>query len=305
MKVVTLDLDKLLKEGKLTQAEYDKLLQLSSRTVTHLFYNVMLGFSVVAVSVATIALLPGPAGAIAIGLVICLLGIALSRLLPDTLGPLAKTCLVVGALIFGGGDILGSQGSVRSFFEVAIVWGAFGILARSQMLIALCVLALASCLGARTGYLHATYFVGIQEPLLTVLLFTPFAVITFRLAQHLLPDYQALAMAAARTGVFLVNFGFWVGSLWGDRTANGDVLIPAWIFAIAWALALAAAGYWAWRHNRRWLLTLATIFGAIHFYTQWFEHLKTTPTTILIGGLLGIAFALAFRALNARMKTDG
>ena len=34
--------------------------------------------------------------------------------------------------------------------------------------------------------------------------------------QELVPDLARLALVAARTSVFMVNFGFWIGSLWGD-----------------------------------------------------------------------------------------
>jgi iron complex transport system permease protein len=51
-----------------------------------------------------------------------------------------------------------------------------------------------------------------------------------------------LAITVARTSVFLVNIGFWVGSLWGDdldwlNVSPGTSIQPT-IFAAAWAVAL-------------------------------------------------------------------
>ena len=42
------------------------------------------------------------------------------------------------------------------------------------------------------------------------------ALATYRLALRLPPETERLAVIASRTSLILVNFGFWVGSLWGD-----------------------------------------------------------------------------------------
>jgi hypothetical protein len=65
-------------------------------------------------------------------------------------------------------------------------------------------------------------------------------------------------------------------------------------------LALIAAGVWAARANRRWLVNIAAAFGAIHFYTQWFEKLGATPLSVLLGGVAMLALALALWAFNRR-----
>jgi hypothetical protein len=79
-----------------------------------------------------------------------------------------------------------------------------------------------------------------------------------------------------------------------------DVVIPAYAFSIAWALALIGAGFWAVQANRRWLVNVAAAFGAIHFYTQWFERLGATPLSVLLGGLVMLAIAVALWAFNRR-----
>lgn len=65
-------------------------------------------------------------------------------------------------------------------------------------------------------------------------------------------------------------------------------------------MVLIAAALWAMRINRRWLVNVAAIFGAIHFYTQWFETLGATPVSVLLGGLMMLAIALALWAFNRR-----
>ena len=63
---------------------------------------------------------------------------------------------------------------------------------------------------------------------------------------------------------------------------------------------LIGAALWAMRANRRWLVNIVAVFGAIHFYTQWFERLGATPLSVLLGGLLMLAFALALWGFNHR-----
>ena len=301
---VAIDLDKLLEEGKINQAEYDKFSQFAARDTAALTFNILVGFGVIAVSGATLALLPTPTTAVVLGLVVCAAGIALIHARYEHWMVLAHICVLVGALLFGGGVIKAEEGSVGSFLLVAAVFAGTGIFTRGSLLTVLAVLALSSCLGARTGYFHATYFLGIQEPALTVVFFTAFSILAFQLSKRLAAAYQAVAIAASRTGVFLVNFGFWIGSLWGDRKQGGEVVIADWVFAGLWAIALIVAGVWAWRHNRRWLVNVVAVFGGIHFYTQWFERLGASAQTVLIAGLLALGFAIGLRTLNAKLRRE-
>jgi hypothetical protein len=63
-------------------------------------------------------------------------------------------------------------------------------------------------------------------------------------------------------------------------------------------VALVAVGVWAARANRRWVVNLAAVFGAIHFYTQWFERLGAEPVAILVAGVTALGFALALWRMN-------
>ena len=70
---------------------------------------------------------------------------------------------------------------------------------------------------------------------------------------------------------------------------------------LVWALALIAAGVWAVRVNRRWLVNIVAVFGAIHFYTQWFEKLGASPLSVLLGGVIMLVIALVLWSFNKRM----
>lgn len=48
------------------------------------------------------------------------------------------------------------------------------------------------------------------------------------------------------------------------------------------------------------MVNIAALFAAIHFYTQWFERLGLEPMSVLIGGLLTLAFAPGLWMFNRR-----
>lgn len=202
----------------------------------------------------------------------------------------------------GGGIVTEAQGSLTAILAVAALFAVAGVFAKSTLLAVLATLMLSASIGARTGYYHATYFLFIQEPTATVILFIVFAVGLYHLSKKIPADYERIAIAASRTGLFLVNFGFWVGSLWGERSEAREVIIPDFVFAVLWALALLATAIWAWKQNRRWVLNTVATFGGIHFYTQWFENLGASPGTVLVAGLLALGFAVGLRSINTKMR---
>jgi iron complex transport system permease protein len=301
---VTLDLDRLLRDQKITQEEYDRLLALAAKSTGSLAFNILIGFGVIAVSGATLALVPTPMTAIVIGLVVMIGGLVLSLGTVEQWKVLANICILVGALMVGGGITIQAEGSLSSILLVTAIFAVASILARSGLLAVLATLMLSASIGARTGYYHASYFLVIHEPTITVVLFLILSIGLFQLSKVLPAAYERLAIAASRTGVFLVNFGFWVGSLWGDRTVSGNVAIPDGIFSAVWAIALIATAIWAWRANRRWVLNVVAVFAGIHFYTQWFEYLGASPGTVLIAGLLALGFAVALKSANTLMKQE-
>ena len=310
---ITLDISKLLEEGKLTAAEAERLKTLASHETGSLGINILIGFGVVAVAAGAVALVPTPLTAVGLGIALFALGCAIVFNRAAQWSVFGQICLVIGALMFGGGVLVYGDGSLASSLIVTVAFALAAIAARSSLLTALAVLAASACLGARTGYSHAMYSLAIFEPTLTIVLFGALAFAAYQASKRLPADYERIALMASRTSIVLVNFGFWIGSLWGDplmllRGLNGsDVhesfmhpVVPAWVFSIGWAVALIAAGVWAASVNRRWLVNIAAAFGAIHFYTQWFERLGATPASVLLGGVVMLAIALALWTFNRR-----
>jgi iron complex transport system permease protein len=312
---ITLDISKLVEEGKLTREDADRLTALAAHDTGSLGVNILIGFGVLAITVGAVALVPTPLTAVSLGLALFAAGcvIVLNRVQQWIL--LGQICLVIGALMFGGGVIAYGAGSLASMLIVMSAFGLAAIAARSSLLMALALLTASACLGARAGYSHAVYSLAIFEPTLTVVLFSALALIAYQISRRLSADYERLAITAARTSLLLINFGFWIGSLWGDplmlmRSMNvkdaslaftTKTVIPAAAFSILWAVALLGAGIWAVQVNRRWLVNLVAVFAGIHFYTQWFERLGATPLSVLLGGLAMLASAVALWMFNRRL----
>ena len=159
---VTLDLDQLLQDQKISQEEHDRLSALAAKSTGSLAFNILIGFGVIAVSGATLALVPTPIMAVVIGSVVMIGGLALSQSDLDQWAVLATICVLVGALMMGGGITIGAEGSLFSILLVTAILALASILAKSGLLAVLATLMLSASIGARTGYFHASYFLVIQ-----------------------------------------------------------------------------------------------------------------------------------------------
>jgi hypothetical protein len=319
---ITLDLSKLLEQGKITAADAERLKTLAAHETGNLGLNILTGFGVIAASAGAIAFLLTafnftPLSAAGIGAVAFALGLSLLLLQGEVWRLLSQTLIVIGGLTGAAGLFILDLGSPRVAILVTVIFALTAILARSSLVAALSVLSLAGSLGARTGYVHAVYSLSIQEPAITILLFSALALALYLISLRVKADYERIAIAAARTCLVLVNFGFWIGSLWGDRlrlwsywtkndvtggpefTARGAV-IPDYVFSIGWAVALIAVGVWGVKSGRRWVVNIAAIFGGIHFYTQWFSILGANAISVLLAGVILIAIAMALRAFNRK-----
>lgn len=298
--IVTLDLTRLLNDGKISREEHDRLLALGTKATGHLAFNILIAFGVIGTAAGIIFLVPNALTGIIVGGLLLAAGLIAYVSDLKQWEVLANICVLVGALVLGGGAIVLTNASVATFLAIALGFAVAAALSGSGLLIALAVLALSSAVGARTYYEDATYFLGIEEPALTILLFSALALVTFLVARRMPARFERLAIIASRTSILLVNLGFWIGSLWGDELAGTGIVISDLVFSLAWAIGLVALGAWgAWR-GRRWVVNVAAVFGAIHFYTQWFEHLGAQPGSVLGGGLIGLVLALVLRHFNRR-----
>ncbi|MEB3231257.1 MAG: hypothetical protein VKJ64_09625 [Leptolyngbyaceae bacterium] len=303
---ITIDVDKLLAEGRIDREEYIRLKSFATEDTGSLAFNILISFGVIAVTLGAMALLPSALTAIALGLALSGYGIHIQTKYAQTWGLLGTILLLVGTLLGSGGILDITQGGVIGFLLVMLVCAVGGILAKRTLLMIIATLALSATVGAMAMYGFASYFLVIRQPLITVLLFSGLGWGAYFFSLKLAADSSHLAIAVSRTSLFLVNFGFWVGSLWGDSlwlqtdswSFDSNTIIPDWFFAWTWAITLIGTAIWAARQNRRWAVNALSVFGAIHFYTQYFENLGASPLTLLMAGVIALGIAVAIARYN-------
>ncbi len=309
---ITLDLARLQTEGKLDADEALRLAGLAEPSgKAGLWINLLLIFGAIAVAGGVLALNPTPLT----GLVLALTALGGATTLRLTRDKGWRT-LYEGLAIMGALGLSGYIGTETQDVE-AIVWPTFLIFTvmtaiaiwfRQAFLAALSVLAFGAMLGSGTYYWHASYALFVREPLISILAFTALAAGLYQLRSTLGEAWHMLLTVAARTAVIMVNFGFWIGSLWGDYPgehwaagrswrANSDwresaPFIPDMVFTLGWAGALVACILLARKGG--FLAVSAIVFLAIHFYTQFFEILGAEPWTLILGGVSAVTLAAFF-----------
>ena len=312
MKIV-LNIKELLEEGKINQAEYDKLLSLSKNETGSLALNLLIGFGIIMVCVGVITLTQSFSTSLIMGLLTFLIGLFIQFKGTKEWSVLSSCCLISGVLIFTAGinlwafwvydsDFLGLATPLDRLYAqilttvILMVASAFLM---SNILATLSILSIAQLVGAGTNYFTGSYAIWISSPVVTIVIFSVLAFLLYYLSRSILSRYENILITGSRTSVLVTNFGFWVGSLFGG---GKEVGVSPQLMSIAWALALIVFAVWGWRANRRWVVTVASIFGAIHFYTQWFTILEMEPASVVIGGVIAIGIGIGIKRLDSTMK---
>ena len=213
---IVLDITRLVEEGKLTAQEAERLQALARRDTGSLAINVLMSFGAVAVAAGIIALEPAFATGAALGVALVAIGLAISFFAAEQWGLLGTATTIIGALLLAGGVIGVAEANFAGLAFSALLFLVLAVAIRSNFLMALVPLALAGALGSSTGYMHAVYMLTVNEPSITIAVFSLLAGAAYIISQHVGQAYQQLAIIFARVSLILVNFGFWVGSLWGD-----------------------------------------------------------------------------------------
>jgi hypothetical protein len=322
---IVLDLTRLVQEGKLSAEQAAQFQAHAARNTGLLAINILMSFGAVAVAGGILALKPTFAAGAVLGAVFVCSGLAVTYRLDAHWRLLGIANTIIGGLLLAGGVIGLTEGNFTGFAVAALLLLALALLIRSGLLMAIVPLALAAALGSSTGYSHASYMLIVKEATITIVVFAFLAWASYEVAQRVPAAYEALGKVFARMSLVLVNFGFWVGSLWGDYPGESwlhakiygsnstaqeraawraaAVHLPDYIFVLGWAALLIGVGLWAARVNRRWVVNLAAVFGAIHFYTQWFERLGAQPLAIILAGLITVVIAVLLWRYNAAEKT--
>jgi iron complex transport system permease protein len=295
---VTLDLDALVAQGKLTAAEAERLKGLSAADTGALGSNIFLAFGIIAVALGAGVFIPTVETAMVIGALLFGAGYWLTIGKVERWAVFAQIAMVLGALAFIGGlgTLYGDIVWVK--YASALVLAGAAVAARSGLLASLAMMLFAGAILTGTSFWAPTVHLT-----LAIVALSGTVLVLYLISLRITHAYERLAIIAMRTAILMVNIAFLVGSIFGD----GFFQWPNWGFTIAWALALLAFGTWAVFANRRWVVNSVAVFGAIHFFTQWFMVLGAQPLSILGGGVLLIGFGLLMARFNKWVltKRDG
>lgn len=286
---ITLDLDALVADGKLTPADAERLKGYAAADTGQLGINVLFALGAAAVAVGVGVLLPSVETLAGLGAALFVAGFAMRLARIERWSIFAQIIMVIGALALSGGlyALHGEQLWVRVALTLGLA--VAGAVAMSGLLVSLAVLAFAA-----TITIGAELWSPVRYLTLAIGALSALTLVLYLVSLRLPPARERLAIIAMRTAILLVNAAFFVGSVFGDEGLGWSGLS----FSIAWALALLAFGGWALFANRRWVVNTVAVFGAAHFFTQWFMALGAQPFSILGGGLLLIGFGLALVRFN-------
>ncbi len=311
---ILIDIEELERTGVITPELSATLRAHAVRDTGSAAINMLLAFGAIAIAAGLVSLAPSLGVAAFFGIGFIVLGWLIQKQYAAQWGKLASVWMVTGALVLSGAvGVITDQPFVTPIIAAAILAGV-SVLAESRLLIALVPLAIAAAIGGSTGYWHACYAISIEEPTLTIVLFSALAYGAWQVAKTQTGLYHSLAVVFARMCVILVNFGFWIGSLWGDTPGklwhnpaamdyfNGaNQQIPDTVFILGWAVTLFLAGAWGAKQGHRFMVNTVAVFGAIHFYTQWFEHIGLHAISVIIAGIVTIVFGLGLWRYNRRV----
>jgi iron complex transport system permease protein len=305
---ILIDVDALQETKVLSPELAATLRQHAVRDTGSTAINVLLALGALAIAAGILTLAPRPLLGAALGLGFVLAGFLVQTALREHWSKLGSIWMIVGALILAGGvGALINQPLAACLVGAAILAGV-GYMAQSRLLMALVPVALLAAIGGSTGYWHASYQITIREPTITIALFSALAFGAWQFVKRASGIVETLGLIFARVCVIIVNFGFWIGSLWGDSPGQiwrapetweySTRQIPEIVFVIGWAAALLAIGVWGAKAGRRFIVNTAATFGAIHLYTQWFERLGLNPISVIVAGVATVAIGLMLWRYN-------
>ncbi|MDO9526480.1 MAG: hypothetical protein Q7J57_13245 [Gemmobacter sp.] len=288
---------------------------------------------------ATIELIDSYARSASAALLVLGAGIGLSAGAVIRHGPKAMR-FAAGAVVLMGGAMhlaglyfglseAGVMGVLVPFahFYTAVLVAVVGWLIDVRAVTALAIVPFAQMLDTSTFYFHAAYVFYSPEPTLSIVQMAVLVAVCVWVMVRMPDRIGRHAGILAIMGVIVGNLCFLVGSLWGDvvgltywdaahpyldgtdwdaRDAAQDafaartLVISDHVFAVVWAVVLAAAAIWSAHANRRGLFNASITFGAIHAYTQAFESFGDEPLAYVIGGLATIPLAWGVWQLNNR-----
>ncbi len=260
---VTLNLTKLLKEKEITKEDYNRFVALAKKDTNSHAFSMLIVFACIAIAVGFVGVNAD-------------LFFRIIKLIHDAIGGQGLKLLGTALLLF-----IGSK-------------------TNSGFLIGLSPFMILSLLGGSTFYRHASYFIAIKEPAISIVVFSILALIGLFVSKKVEFDKERLALIFSRVCLIIVNLGFWIGSLWGSKIGSTGNKISDTILTVLWAIALLLCGAWGAKEGRKFVVNTCAVFGSIHFYTQWFERLGASPGSLMAAGVIALLLIYGLRSYNQK-----
>jgi iron complex transport system permease protein len=295
---INLDLTKLYNEGKINQQEYSKLLLLSTpiEKKGSALINIIGAFGVLAVVGSLAILITNLLIGIILSLLVSIIGILIVYKYKLQWGLLGNILLIIGAIGTAICAINYFDNNILVYLFISVLFLIISLISESGLLISLAAISISPLIKAEAYYGHASYTLVITQPIISILVFSLLSIGSYIVSKSISSTYERLLVIFSRTCLFMVNFSFMVGSLWGDQL--GDLKIADFYIGILWAVGLLLTGVWASYREKKFVLNTVATFGMIHFYTQWFERLGAQPIALLVAGLMTIFVAIGLWKYN-------
>lgn len=330
---ITINLDRLVTDNVLSPEKAHELLRHQQpKALTNTLISVLYIIGALAAAAGVVLLKPTATTGLLIAIVCFVAGQVIRYKRFEHLSILALALGIGSAAGLTGWFVLEFGNSlpalaVNGFATAVTLFMAVAF--RSRFLAALVPLGIGTMVGSGGAYWHASYAIFVREAAITAALFTAMTGGLWFLATRLRHiDWQSMTTIAARMSFVVANFGFWVGSLWGDyvgeyfalptRRPSGlpypewrelhnafretALYIPEQAFAIAWAAFAVGAVALGRRIGNRFLELAGVTFFAINAFTQYFEYFRNEPWALIIGGIALVGVALVMVRWQARKK---
>lgn len=290
-KKISIPLQKLLDEKKITQEEANRLIELSENSSSgSILRNIMILFGSISIIAGILGLVPNPHFAVTIAIVALSVSYYLYYRHYDNWNFIAQSVGLLSTLGISSWLIFFMGNNLNVWLLITLFLGLICFTLNSRFLAALIPLAIGNLVGMSTFYGHATYGFSITEPSMAILVFGLIALISYLIGKQLPEIHEKNCVVISRVSLFFVNMAFWIGSLWGDKRWSVDrglhLNIPEYAFTITWAILLVGLIIWGAKIRNIYVVNLATVFLCIHAYTQYFEAVGASPLGLLVGGII-------------------
>ena len=126
---------------------------------------------------------------------------------------LSITCLISGLLMSSVAivwfeDYWFQATTYRSISFMVFILGLSAYFLKSNLLSALSILSLSTLISVGVGYEFASYFIWVEYPLLTIIIFSILAICLYSLSKKVNVEDEKLLLTGSRVSVLLVNLGF-------------------------------------------------------------------------------------------------